>query len=174
LTEVGAPGSVGKLPALFATRDLPQPRQVKAQATVHVKEAEFPLREAMHQVSITSHEYVADSKTWLLDTEIGLWVVTRHRAEFVPGLGAEEQRFIDDSDETVPFWFLLETLPEGTRAEVKERIAKYEPEEGMGIHFDVAVADVRALAAELTKLGLRLELSDFQLTPVLAIRPIER
>lgn len=174
LAGIGAPGSVGEPPGLFVTRDLPEPKQVRARTTVTVKEAEFPLREAMQQVSITSHEYHAESKTWLLETESGLWVVSRDRAEFIPGLGAKEQRFIDDSGDGVPFWFLLESLPEGTRAEVRKRIAQYEPEEGMGTHFDVAAAEVRGLAAELTKLGLRLELSDFQLTPVLSIRPIER
>ncbi len=173
LAELRAPGSVSGLPLHFATRDLSGPRQVRARITVTVKEAEFPLQEAMQRVSVTSHEYDADTNTWLLDTRNGMWAVARDRAEFVPGLGSKEHRFIADSGDTVPFWFLLENLPEGVRDEVKERIAGYEPEEGMGLHFDVPAGDVPGMASDLTKLGLRLELSDFQLTPVLAIRPIE-
>ncbi len=173
VAEVGTPGSAGGFPLHLVTRDLPRPRQVKTRIALTVAEAEFPLQEAMQRIAVTSHAYDAESEAWWLDTRGGMWIVTRHGAEFVAGLGAEEQRFIDDREEAVPFWFLLESLPEDTRDEVKERIARYEPEEGMGLHFGVPTGDVRALAAELAHLGLRLELSDFQLTPVLSIRAIE-
>jgi hypothetical protein len=172
LSELGAPGPVGGLSTLFVTRDLPRPRQAKTRVALTVAEAEFPLQEALQRVAVTAHEYDAESEAWWLDTRGGMWIVTRQGAEFVPGLGAKEQRFIDDTEESVPFWFLMESLPEDVRDEVEKRIARYEPEEGMGVHLDVPTGDVRALAAEVAGLGLRLELSDFQLTPMLSIRPI--
>lgn len=173
LAEVGTPGSVGGLPLHLVARDLPRPRQVKTRIAVTVKEAEFPLEEAMRRVSVTSHEYDAQSRTWLLDTTSGLWLVTPEGAEFLPGLGAKEHRFVAESGGTVPFWFLLESLPEGLQPAVRERIARYEPEEAMGVRFDVPAGDVPGVAAELAKQGLRVELADFQLTPMLAIRPID-
>ena len=170
--ELARPESAGALPEHFVTRDLPRPKQTRAKVALTVKEAAFPLEDAMQRVAVVAHEFDAANDKWLLDTAAGMWVVTGDSAQFHPGLGAGEYRFVAESGDMVPFWFLLENLREAVRSRVKERIARYEPQEGMGVRFDVPSAEVPALAAELQKMGLRLELGDFQLTPMLAVRLI--
>lgn len=174
LSEALSPGEIGAPVFEFATRNLPEAKEARAKAAFEVKATEFPLEEAMGQVRVVRHEYDRSIGTWLLDAETGMWAVTRKSVLFYAGMGAEEYRFVGGSRDAVPFWVLPESLPEGVVSEVRKLVAKFEPEEAMGLHFQVPAKEVPVLGARLTSLGLRLLLSNFQLTPVLSIREIKR
>jgi len=157
----------------FVTRGLPKPRTMAAKLTVTVAEAKLPLGQALARIAVTAQEYDAAKGRWLLDTRVGLWVVEREHADFLPGLGAREYRFAAAAGESVRFWVPVETLPEEVRSSLKQLIDPRQPEEMMGLHFAVPTTEVPAFAAAVHQLGLRVVTSDFQLEPVLSIRPIE-
>ena len=173
LSDAPSPGEIGAPVFEFATRNLPEAKEARAKAAFEVKATQFPLEEAMGQVRVVRHEYDRATGTWLLDTETGMWAVTGKSVLFYPAMGAEEYHFVGGSRDSVRFWVLPESLPEGVVSEVQELVAKFEPEEAMGLHFQVPAKEVPALGASLTRLGLRLLLSNFQLTPVLSIREIK-
>jgi len=136
----------------------------------------YPLDQALAQIAVTSREYDPAHERWLLGTKSGLWLIDRMHAEFHAGLGAREYGFLaprsgdpSTAASAVPFWFLPESLPEGLRAAVSARTEKYQPESAMGLHFTMPAGEVLALADDLSKLGLRVVLSDFQLHPVLSV-----
>jgi len=157
----------------FVTRDLPKPRTVEAKLTVRVTEAKLPLDQALARIAVTAQQYDSAKERWLLDTKVGLWVVDPGKADFLPGLGGNAYRFAAAAGESVRFWVPIETLPEEVRSGLRLLIGPRQPEEMMGLHFAVPAAEVPAFAAAVHQLGLQVVVSDFQLKPVLSVRPIK-
>jgi hypothetical protein len=162
------------LSADLATRELPEPSTAEVKVTLTVREPALPLEQALSRVAVIAQQYDTARERWLFETRTGILVVGREGTEYLPGLDIEAHAFIGSSGDSVSFWLAPESLPEAARAAVGERLARYKPEEAMGLHFEVPAAAVPALASDLARLGLRVTVGDFQLTPALTIRPAER